>query len=431
MDTDTQKEKESTGRKTGADLGVFNFLSSQRGLIIMITCAALAITTIYVLFEYTQDLLISRYRDYAVTVATSASSQISSSEIKYSLRDGVVADELNEKLNLIVSANEKIESVYLVRSVGELEVVHSLSPDIDVMKINVIAPISDNSGNKVAMLGVDIIVDDFGDQVRTTLLPFLVCTLALSFILTVLIIFLAGVWEERVKMERELDKKKEEILSVVSHQLATPVSSVKWYIEMMLDGDVGKLTEEQRRHIETMASVTEGLGELINMLLDVSRIELGHAQSKISTLSLETLIEDVLRIIEPKAKQKEIVITKNITDALPTVEINRRLMRMILDNLLGNAIKYTPKGKGVKFTFQVRGKEIFIEVEDEGCGIPEDEQDKVYNKLFRASNASEIPGHGFGLYVVKNAVESLGGHIEFISEQNEGTTFKVNVPIDN
>ena len=236
-------------------------------------------------------------------------------------------------------------------------------------------------------------------------------------------------WESRVKLFRELDRQKDELLSIVSHQLATPVSSMKWYLEMMVDGDVGKLTKEQEEHVKSLQFSAAGLADLVSMILDVSRIQLGRMKVDRTDIELSKFFTEEAKAMDAKAKEKGVVLETHISDSLPTAMLDMRLMRMTLENLLSNAIKYTPEKGKVTLKAKVVGANLVYSVADTGCGIPKSEHGKIFGKLFRASNVQKVNGNGFGLYVAKGAVEAQDGEIGFESKEGKGTKFTVQLPI--
>lgn len=228
---------------------------------------------------------------------------------------------------------------------------------------------------------------------------------------------------------KELDRQKDILISIVSHQLNTPVTSVKWNIEMMLDGDMGEVSEEQKKQLLTIQTVTTDLADLVSMLLDVSRIQLGRMKVERTNLKLDELFNEILSVIDPKALQKKQKLVKNIPSKLPAAMLDKRLMRMTLENLLTNAVKYTPNGGEVTFTVTIVGNKLHYSVKDTGYGIPSVDQGKIFGQLFRASNVQEVDGNGLGLFVAKGAVEAQGGKIWFESTEDIGTTFFVEIPL--
>ncbi len=229
---------------------------------------------------------------------------------------------------------------------------------------------------------------------------------------------------------KDLDRQKDELLSIVSHQLATPVSSVKWYLEMMKDGDLGKLTDEQLKHVTSMQEVSANLSDLVSMILDVSRIQLGKMHIEKQELDLNGFFKEILEIIEPKALEKKVSLVKMLPATLPIAKLDKRYTHMTIENLLSNAVKYTPEKGEVDFTVTITGNTLHCVVKDTGVGIPKADQEKIFGKLFRASNVrNTVDGNGFGLYVAKGAVEAQGGKIWFESEEGKGTTFFVELPL--
>ncbi|MBI5793796.1 HAMP domain-containing histidine kinase [Candidatus Uhrbacteria bacterium] len=293
------------------------------------------------------------------------------------------------------------------------------------------APIKNDNGETIAVLGTDIKTNDFFTVTRQTLYPFLLFIIFLVLAIVILATALIKIWNKRVEIFAELDRQKDELLSIVSHQLATPITSVKWYVEMLMDGDLGTLTKEQKEHIHSMDGIFADLSDLVSMILDVSRIQLGRVQISKQDLDLKEFFKEILEIIEPKAKEKPVVFNVSIPQTFPAAKLDKRYTHMTIENLLTNAIKYTPANGTVDFKVEIRGKEIYCHVKDTGCGIPKADQDKIFEKLFRASNVrNTVDGNGFGLYVAKGAIEAQGGKIWFESAENKGTSFFITLPLN-
>jgi len=144
---------------------------------------------------------------------------------------------------------------------------------------------------------------------------------------------------------------------------------------------------------------------------------------------LAYFFKEILEVIEPKAKEKNQNFIQNMPRELPIANIDKRMTRMTVENLLTNAVKYTPEKGEVEFTFTITNGVMKCIVRDTGCGIPAAEQGKVFDKLFRASNVQNVTGNGFGLYIAKGAIEAQGGKISFVSTEGKGTTFTIEMPI--
>ena len=292
------------------------------------------------------------------------------------------------------------------------------------------SPIYDKNGRVAAILGMDVQIDDFNKIVRATLVPFLLLAALLLLLLTIQTFALIRIWRSRVDFVKELDRQKDELLSIVSHQLATPVTSIKWYLEMMLDGDMGKMTKEQEENVKGMQHISTNLADLVSMILDVSRIQLGRIKIEKQKLSLQEFFHEILEVIEPKAKEKKINLIKDMPAQLPDAMLDKRYTRMTVENLLSNAVKYTPAEGKVTLDIKIKGNTLYCKVSDTGLGIPKADQDKIFGKLFRASNVrNAVDGNGFGLYVAKGAVEAQGGKIWFESTEGKGTTFFIELPL--
>ena len=292
------------------------------------------------------------------------------------------------------------------------------------------APIKDEFGNANELIGIDVEVSDFISIINLAFIPYILFVIFLLLILTSLTVSLVKIWGSRVDFLKELDRQKDELISIVSHQLATPITSIKWYVEMLLDGDMGKLTADQSEHIGSMKSVAADLSDLVGMILDVSRIQLGRVKIEKQELDLNVFFKEILEVIEPKAKEKKVEFKVSVPSGLPIAQLDKRYTRMTIENLLTNAIKYTPEKGVVDFTVTLENGEVHCCVKDTGCGIPKADQAKIFGKLFRASNVrNSVDGNGFGLYVAKGAVEAQGGKIWFESEENKGTKFFVYLPL--
>lgn len=291
------------------------------------------------------------------------------------------------------------------------------------------APIKNERGFPIAVLAVDIRATDFFTITQQTFFPFLSFIVLLIGVICILAWMLIRIWDRQVKMVEELDRQKDELLSIVSHQLATPVSSIKWYVEMLLDGDLGKLTKDQSENLATIQNVAATLSDLVSMILDVSRVQLGKMKVDRAELDLDQFFKEVIDTIEPRAKEKKINFEVK-KESLGMAILDKRLTRMTLENLLTNAIKYTPESGRVTVHAEVKNGELLYQINDTGLGIPKNEQSKIFGKLFRASNArNKIEGNGFGLYVAKGAVEAQKGQIWFDSQEGKGTKFFVVLPI--
>ncbi len=248
--------------------------------------------------------------------------------------------------------------------------------------------------------------------------------------------------ERDITREKEIDKAKTEFVSLASHQLRTPLSTVNWYAEMLLAGDVGRVTPEQRKYLDEIYRSNQRMVELVNALLNVSRLELGTFVVESKPTDVVKLAQSVIDEQKPQIDERKIKFLPLFKKNIPLIQADPKLLRMVIQNLLSNAVKYTPEGGKIKLSLSIvkgpadakalAGRQLSIVVEDTGYGIPKNQQDKIFTKLFRADNVREkdTEGTGLGLYIVKSIIEQSGGKIWFESEVNKGSTFYVAIPMD-
>jgi PAS domain S-box-containing protein len=244
------------------------------------------------------------------------------------------------------------------------------------------------------------------------------------------VIFFVGIERDITKM-REVDRMKSEFISLASHQLRTPLSAMKWFLEMLMAGDIGTLTPEQKEIINNINDSNERMIELVNTLLDVSRIESGKLIIDPKPTDLRMLLNGLLSELEPQLKIKNQVISVDLPQDLPDLLLDPKLIRQVYMNYLTNAIKYSPPDTTITLKILWTEKEMVSEVRDEGHGITLSEQDRIFQKFFRASNSGkrDTDGNGLGLYLVKSIVESSGGKVWFESVEGKGTSFYFSIPV--
>lgn len=237
-----------------------------------------------------------------------------------------------------------------------------------------------------------------------------------------------------ISREKTIERIKTEFVSLTAHQLRTPLSAIKWTLKMFLDGDIGKITEEQRTFIEKSYQSNERMIGLINDLLDVTRMEEGRYLYKPSSADLKNIVQFVVNSYQDQIKKKNLKLEFKKTEAkLPQVNVDVEKIRLAIQNLFDNAIRYTLPGGEiiVSLKYDSVKKEMEFQIRDTGIGVPDDQKGRVFAKFFRAVNASKIDaeGSGLGLFITKNIIEAHGGRIWFESEAEKGTTFYFTLPI--
>lgn len=244
------------------------------------------------------------------------------------------------------------------------------------------------------------------------------------------VIFFVAI-ENDVTKAKEIDKEKTEFVSLASHQLKTPVGAIRWNLEMLLDGDYGAITDKQKEVLNDSYIMNLRMNELINALLNVSRIETGVFIIEPTPTNFVPLCEEVLKEMEGRIKDKGHKLIKEFDDNLPVVPVDTKLLRIIFQNFISNSIKYTQDNGEIKVAIKSDDKDIFFSVENNGEAIPESDQSKIFKKMFRASNAQgqDVDGNGLGLYIVKQIVDNSGGKIWFTSKEGEHTIFACSFPL--
>ena len=241
----------------------------------------------------------------------------------------------------------------------------------------------------------------------------------------------AGLFHD-VSTVSAMDKLKSDFLSMVSHELKSPLSSLLMQISVVLDGLAGDLTAKQLDLLGKAKEKTKGMITLVNDILDYRRIQEGKSIQKIESLNLAGILQRTVELMCLSAEEKGISMTCEIAEELPSFSGDRGGIEAIFVNLISNAIKYTPKGGNADLTLNKAGKDIQFKVVDNGMGIPPEDIDRIFDKFYRikTEETRSISGSGLGLSIVKGIVEAHNGSIHAESEVGKGTTFIVSLPAE-
>lgn len=233
-----------------------------------------------------------------------------------------------------------------------------------------------------------------------------------------------------ITLEYEIDRMKSDFISLASHQLRTPLSSINMYSQMLYAGYMGEVSEKQRAPLRTIIESADRMSQLINTLLNITRIENGTIVVSHKRVDMNELIEEIVEELRIEAENKELRFTFRPTISQSLVRTDRLIMKEILTNLISNAIKYTPQGGSVKCSILILKDRVEFRVADTGVGIPSYSQENIFSKFFRAPNVmrGETTGTGLGLYLVKGMAERLGAKVWFDSELGKGSTFYLSLP---
>jgi signal transduction histidine kinase len=232
---------------------------------------------------------------------------------------------------------------------------------------------------------------------------------------------------------RRLDEMKSVFVSVAAHELRTPLTPVKGYIEVLLDGDIGPVNDDQREYLRIVQGSVERLLKTTNNLLDVTRIEAGRVELVLQPTDLAALVETVVAEHISQLEARAQRLTLHAPRDLPPALCDEARTAQIIGNLLSNASKYTPQGGLITVSLGLAEEEGFLQlsVTDDGVGIPAEDQPKLFDRFFRAKSAllTGVGGAGLGLHITRSLVELHGGRIWFESAPDEGSTFHVTFAI--
>lgn len=230
---------------------------------------------------------------------------------------------------------------------------------------------------------------------------------------------------------KELDKRKDEFLSVAAHELRAPMTAIKGYLSMIIEGDTGKISNQVLDFLNNTIEANDRLIRLVNNMLNVSRIEEGRLVYQMGTVNLAKVAKSVynefLLVAQQKGLQLYVETPEGIRDS---VYVDKDRIHEVLANLVSNAVKYTDKGSVTIKLLQPNPQTIRCEIIDTGLGITKEEQTKLFQKFFRAeSSIGKETGTGLGLYISRLLIEKFGGKISFNSEQGRGSTFSFELPV--
>jgi two-component system, OmpR family, phosphate regulon sensor histidine kinase PhoR len=230
---------------------------------------------------------------------------------------------------------------------------------------------------------------------------------------------------------KKMDQMKSDFVSMVAHEIKSPMNSVLAMVKVIQDGLAGDLTVKQQEMLGRVSEKIKGLADLAAELLDLSRIESGLITIEKERLKLEPLLREQAGFYEAKAAEKKITLAIDSLPELPPVLGNKRSVEEVISNLITNAIRYTPEGGKITLSGSVAQGYVRVSVKDTGFGIDEDDLDRIFERFYRVKNDQTrfVTGTGLGLAIVKSIVDAHNGMIKVESEVGKGSTFHVDLPI--
>ncbi len=234
-----------------------------------------------------------------------------------------------------------------------------------------------------------------------------------------------------VTQRRDLERAKSNFISMVSHELRTPLNSVLGFSDILLTGSAGSLNEIQREFLGHIKVSSQNLVQLVNDILDLSRMDTGHFRLNPGPMVASLPARQVVAALSGLADDADVQLSVEVEPGLPVVQADGRRIEQVLINLVGNALRFTPKDGRVVIRVQAAENAVVYEVEDTGPGIPEAEQEKIWERFYQPTQPPRLAtkGSGLGLSIAKNLVEAHGGRIWVESELGHGSTFRFSLPV--
>ncbi len=252
-----------------------------------------------------------------------------------------------------------------------------------------------------------------------------------TLLITAILFIIAFTITSSFEKLAEANRMKTEFVNIVSHQLRSPLLNLRWVIDLLSSGRLGKIEKKQLEYFQILKENSARMRELVSDLLTVARIETATLVFKKKEFSLEDLVQKLVLELKPFAEASNVKIEFNKEAGLPRIVGDSFQIRQIIENLFDNAIRYIKNKGKVVINLKRKNNNLYFEIKDTGVGIPKEDQKYIFQKFFRSENVlrNQTQGSGLGLYIAKSIVVKSGGKIGFKSEENKGSTFYFNLPI--
>ena len=294
--------------------------------------------------------------------------------------------------------------------------------------ISAYAPIKNENKETVALLALDIRDTEVLGLQQKVIKPFIFTVSILCLSVLILAYLLLEIWGRQYKHAVELDGKKDMLISMIGHELQTPLATIRWVLSDILSSPKESMSPEVRTMVEDAHTETVNAADLAKTILHVSRSELGKLDLNFIKTNLAPIVDGIVSEFKIFIEEKQINLNVDVDNNI-AAEVDPHYIAVALKNLISNAVKYTPRGKSISISAKQDEFHVHVEVKDTGIGIPEVDRSKLLTIFARATNTKLVSGHGLGLYLTNKIIEAHHGDLGFESKLDEGTTFRVTLPL--
>jgi len=422
-------------------------------IILIIVIPGVLIFNTYLFSNYFKEIADMSLQNKAIGIGQSFNTGVldkldSSKELQLFVNNWSSFNDDTKSLDILVPENNSFKKIASMSEsgIGEMDnnYIYSLSWNADnpvAQKIveedlvywKIVMPLKDINNENKLLLSMNLSADFINTKLTTIITKsYLILILGIILIVLLLLVnsklFQYSILYNKIK---EVDKMKDEFISMASHELRTPVTVIKGYAEMMLEEEGKSLTKEGQEYLSIINTSTERLGDLIEDLLNVSRIEQGRLKIETKESDIQPIIEEVVKEMSIQAKQKNLdlifEINNNIKDS---IKIDEDRFKQVLINIIGNSIKYTNEGS-IEIKALNKNDKLVITIKDTGIGMSAKEREHLFEKFYRVKNkkTEDVVGTGLGLWITKQIVEIMEGSISVDSIEDVGTQITLEFPL--
>ncbi|MFC1687362.1 sensor histidine kinase [Patescibacteria group bacterium] len=347
--------------------------------------------------------------------------------------DSNAVGKVSTFLNYTIAWKTEEGISYTTRSDGVSPSLEGTEPDRGDDRYWIVAsPLYNSEGEKIALVSMKISSQVIDERVAQTLNQSVLILVVIVIIIILLLATNTRLFEYAMLFRKlkEVDKMKDEFISVASHELRTPITGIQGYLSMILKNEFGEVPGEIKDKLQLMQGATKQLNELVEDLLNVSRIQQGRIKVQPVSYDVRTTLREVVQSLKAKADEKELTCVFEEPQELPNAMCDPDRLRQIMMNLVGNAIKYTPKGS-IRVTAEVKDKMIEIKTIDTGMGMSGKDREHLFEKFYRIRNTetASIVGTGLGLWITRELVQLMKGNMYVDSIEHVGTQVAVLIPL--